>query len=85
MNAPFHPETISLDLLEIGTKALVLSIDWASLENAEASRLRHFGFDEGPEFTGRGGGAPLLCGWRGGCGQGSPPNVRGRRLNASPG
>lgn len=47
MNAPFHPETISLDRLEIGTKALVLSIDWSMLEKAEASRLRHFGFDEG--------------------------------------
>ena len=47
MNAPFHPETISLDRLEIGTKALVLSIDWAALDEAEACRLRHFGFDDG--------------------------------------
>jgi ferrous iron transport protein A len=47
MNAPFHPESTSLDLLAVGTKARVLSIDWASLEKAEASRLRHFGFDEG--------------------------------------
>jgi ferrous iron transport protein A len=47
MNAPFHPEMLSLDQLEIGTKARVLSIDWASLEDAEGSRLRHFGFDEG--------------------------------------
>lgn len=47
MNAPFHPETLSLDRLKIGTKARVLSIDWAELEEAESCRLRHFGFDEG--------------------------------------
>ena len=47
MNAPFHPETLSLDQLKVGTKARVLSIDWAGLDEAEACRLRHFGFDEG--------------------------------------
>ena len=47
MNAPFHPETLSLDRLEIGTRARVLSIDWAGLDEAESCRLRHFGFDEG--------------------------------------
>jgi ferrous iron transport protein A len=47
MNAPFQPETISLDQLKVGTKALVSSIDWAALDEAEATRLRHFGFDEG--------------------------------------
>ncbi len=47
MNAPFHHETLSLDQLEVGTKARVLSIDWALLDEAEACRLRHFGFDEG--------------------------------------
>jgi ferrous iron transport protein A len=47
MNAPFQPETISLDQLKVGTKALVSSIDWAALDEAEAARLRHFGFDEG--------------------------------------
>lgn len=47
MNAPFQPETLSLDQLAVGTKARVLSIDWAALEEAEGSRLRHFGFDEG--------------------------------------
>ena len=46
MNAPFHPE-LSLDRLEVGTKARVLSIDWARLDEAESCRLRHFGFDEG--------------------------------------
>jgi ferrous iron transport protein A len=47
MNAPFQPETISLDQLELGTRALVAGVDWAALDEAEACRLRHFGFDEG--------------------------------------
>jgi ferrous iron transport protein A len=47
MNAPFHPETLSLDRLKVGAKARVLSIDWSALDEAEACRLRHFGFDEG--------------------------------------
>ena len=47
MNAPFQPGTISLDTLKVGTKARVLSIDWASLDEPEACRLRHFGFDDG--------------------------------------
>ena len=47
MNAHFQPESVSLDLLKVGTRATVVGIDWDSLEDAEASRLRHFGFDEG--------------------------------------
>jgi ferrous iron transport protein A len=48
MNAPFSPETVvSLDQLKLGVRARVLSIDWNSLDTAEAARLRHFGFDEG--------------------------------------
>jgi ferrous iron transport protein A len=47
MNAPFQPDAISLDRLTIGTKALVSSVDWAALDEGEACRLRHFGFDEG--------------------------------------
>ena len=47
MNAPFVPETLSLDSLAIGTKALIVSIDWDSLEHSESCRLKHFGFDEG--------------------------------------
>jgi ferrous iron transport protein A len=47
MNAPFHPETIGLDQLKVGTKACVLSIDWPALDDSEGRRLRHFGFDEG--------------------------------------
>ena len=47
MNAPFVPETLSLDALAVGTKARIASIDWDSLEYSEACRLKHFGFDEG--------------------------------------
>jgi ferrous iron transport protein A len=47
MNAPFQPETISLDQLKVGTRALVSSIDWTALDESEGCRLRHFGFDEG--------------------------------------
>ena len=47
MNAPFQYDVTSLDLLKVGTKARVLSVDWAALEESEACRLRHFGFDEG--------------------------------------
>lgn len=37
----------SLDQLRLGARARIAAIDWASLEESEASRLRHFGFDEG--------------------------------------
>lgn len=47
MNAPFQPETVKLDQLQVGKKAKVLSIDWSGLDEAESCRLRHFGFDEG--------------------------------------
>jgi ferrous iron transport protein A len=47
MNAPFHPDAVSLDRLEVGAKALVAGVDWSSLDEAEARRLKHFGFDEG--------------------------------------
>jgi len=47
MNAPFQPDLLSLDQLALGTKARVAEIDWAGLDQAEANRLRHFGFDEG--------------------------------------
>ena len=47
MNAHFQPESVSLDLLKVGTRATVIGIDWSSLEESEACRLRHFGFDEG--------------------------------------
>jgi ferrous iron transport protein A len=47
MNARFHPDATSLDRLAVGTRARVTSIDWQSLDSAEAARLRHFGFDDG--------------------------------------
>jgi ferrous iron transport protein A len=47
MNAPFQPDITSLDLLKVGTRARVSSVDWAALDEGEACRLRHFGFDEG--------------------------------------
>jgi ferrous iron transport protein A len=49
MNAapPGQAFAIPLDSLALGCRARIASIDWASLEHSEASRLRHFGFDEG--------------------------------------
>ena len=47
MNAHFQPESISLDQLELGSRASIASIAWDSLEVSEAARLRHFGVDEG--------------------------------------
>ena len=47
MNAPFHPDATSLDRLKVGTKARVSAVDWTALDESEACRLRHFGFDEG--------------------------------------
>ena len=47
MNAPFQPETMGLDQLELGRKALVASISWDVLDHHQACRLKHFGFDEG--------------------------------------
>ena len=39
--------TLSLDQLKIGDRARIAAIDWARLGDSDASRLRHFGFDEG--------------------------------------
>jgi len=47
MNAPFYPDAIRLDRLPLGTRARVASVDWAALDQGEATRLRQFGFDEG--------------------------------------
>ena len=47
MNAPFHSDVIGLDRLPVGKRARVASVDWAGLDEGEANRLRHFGFDEG--------------------------------------
>ena len=47
MNAPFQPDVTSLDRVAVGTKVSIASVDWVLLEESEACRLRHFGFDEG--------------------------------------
>ena len=47
MTAHFKPESISLDKLAVGKRASIASIDWDALEESEACRLKHFGFDEG--------------------------------------
>ena len=47
MTAHFKPDSISLDQLKVGTRASIASIDWAALEESEANRLKHFGFDDG--------------------------------------
>ena len=47
MNVHVQPESTSLDQLAVGSRASIASIDWDSLEESEARRLRHFGFDEG--------------------------------------
>lgn len=47
MTAHFKPESISLDQLKVGSRASIASIDWDALEENEACRLKHFGFDEG--------------------------------------
>ncbi len=43
MTGPIFP----LDQLKLGTRARIAAIDWSVLGDKEASRLRHFGFDEG--------------------------------------
>ena len=47
MSVHFQPDSLSLDKLKLGSRAEIASIDWAALEESEACRLRHFGFDEG--------------------------------------
>ena len=47
MNVHVQPESTWLDQLAVGSRASIASIDWDSLEESEARRLRHFGFDEG--------------------------------------
>jgi ferrous iron transport protein A len=37
---------IPLDQLKLGIRARIAAIDWESLEEGEARRLRQFGFDE---------------------------------------
>lgn len=43
MTGPILP----LDQVKLGTRGRIAAIDWASLGEGEANRLRQFGFDEG--------------------------------------
>lgn len=47
MNAPFYRDLIGLDQLPVGTKGHVQSVEWDLLDDGEARRLKHFGFDDG--------------------------------------
>lgn len=38
---------LPLDQLQVGSRARIHGVDWAVLEDGEACRLKHFGFDEG--------------------------------------
>jgi len=40
-------DLLFLDQLKLGMRARIAAIDWSSLDAGDASRLRHFGFDEG--------------------------------------
>lgn len=42
---------MTLDLLPIGRKARIVSIDWTRLVDEEAQRLRALGFDEGARIS----------------------------------
>jgi ferrous iron transport protein A len=46
MNAPAHFDVIGLDRLKVGTRARVVGVDWPALDEGEACRLKHFGFEE---------------------------------------
>ena len=38
---------LSLDELQVGSRARIAWVDWDLLDEGEACRLKHFGFDEG--------------------------------------
>jgi ferrous iron transport protein A len=40
-------EALSLEILRVGVRARIQTVDWAGLDDASALRLRDFGFDEG--------------------------------------
>ena len=45
--APSSVFALPLDQLRVGSRARIQLVDWAALEESEACRLQHFGFDEG--------------------------------------
>lgn len=44
--APASIFSVPLDQLQIGSRARIHAVDWTALEEGEACRLKHFGFDE---------------------------------------
>lgn len=44
---PSSSFALPLDQLQVGSRARIHGVDWAALEDSEACRLKHFGFDEG--------------------------------------
>jgi len=44
--APSSAFCLALDELRVGSRGRIHAVDWASLEEGEACRLKHFGFDE---------------------------------------
>ena len=45
--APPSTFALPLDQLQVGSRARIQRVDWAALDDGEACRLQHFGFDEG--------------------------------------
>jgi len=45
--SPASAFALPLDELRLGRRARIQLVDWTALEESEACRLRHFGFDEG--------------------------------------
>ena len=47
MPQPASAFSLSLDQLQLGSRGRVAIVDWSALDEGDACRLRHFGFDEG--------------------------------------
>jgi len=47
LHQPSTRFSLPLDQLPLGGRGRVEIVDWAALEESDACRLRHFGFDEG--------------------------------------
>lgn len=63
IQSPASAFALLLDDLALGRRASIQGVDWEALDDGEACRLRHFGFDEGvtvePLHTGPLGRDPL--------------------------
>ncbi len=51
MDAPTASPLITLDALPLGTSARIVAVDWASLVDEEAQRLRALGLDVGARIA----------------------------------